>query len=99
MARHFMYVYEKIYKEYNVMQAEFRKIPIMGKRTSAADIKRVRSVISNSNYRVAQECQVIVSYPRMRIEGTEVVLGKPLIMLPNCRLVSIEELKQIELGG
>lgn len=56
MARNFMYVYERIYIEQNDMQAEFRKIPIKGKRTSAADVKRVRSIISDSNYKVAQEC-------------------------------------------
>lgn len=98
MARNFMYVHERIYKEQNAMLAEFRKIPVRGKRTSTADIKRVRNVVSGSGYRVARECQVIVSYPRMRIEGTEVVLGEPLIMLPDCRLVNMEQLKDIELG-
>ena len=98
MARNYMYVYERIYKEQNTMQAEFRKIPIKGKRTSAADVKRVRNIISDSNYQVAQECQVIVSYPQMCIAGTEVVLGEPLIMLPDCRLINIEQLKDIELG-
>ena len=53
MARNFMYVYERIYKEQNAMQAEFRKIPIKGKRTSTADVKRVRNIISNSSYQVA----------------------------------------------
>lgn len=99
MARNFMYVYERIYKECSDMQAEFRKIPIRGKRTSAADIKRVRSIISDSSYRIAQECKVIVSYPQMHIEGSNVVFGEPLIMLPDCRLISIEELRKIELGG
>lgn len=98
MARNYMYVYERIYKEQNAMQAEFQKIPIKGKKTSAADVKRVRSIISDSNYQVAQECQVIVSYPRMRIEGRQVVLGESLIMLPDCKLVTIEELQNIELG-
>lgn len=98
MARNFMYVYERIYKEQNAMQAEFRKIPIKGKRTSATDVRRVWSIISNSNYQVAQECQVIISYPQMCIAGTEVVLGKPLIMLPDCRLINMEQLKDIELG-
>lgn len=99
MARNYMYVYERIYKEQNAMQAEFRKIPIKGKRTSAADVKRVRNIISDSNYQVAQECQVIVSYPQMHIEGIEVVLGEPLIMLPDCRLINMEQLKDIEVGG
>lgn len=34
----------------------------------------------------------------MRIEGRRVVLGEPLIMLPDCRLVTIEELQDIERG-
>lgn len=68
------------------------------KRTSAADVKRIRNIISDSNYQMAQECQVIVSYPQMHIEGTEVVLGEPLIMLPDCRLINMEQLKDIELG-
>lgn len=99
MARGFLYVYERIYREETEMQAEFRKIPVNGKRTSVADQKRIRRVISDSSYRVAQECSVIVSYPRMRIEGQKVVLGDPLIMLPDCRLISIEKLKRIENGG
>ena len=98
MARNFMYVYERIYKEQNAMQAEFRKIPVKGKRTSAADVKRIRNIISDSNYQMAQECQVIVSYPQMHIEGIEVVLGEPLIMLLDCRLINMEQLKDIELG-
>lgn len=98
MARNFMYMYERILKEQSVMQAEFRKIQIRGKRTTAADIKWVRNIISDSNYQVAQECKVIVSYPQIHIEGTKVVLGNPLIMLPDCRIISIDELKEIELG-
>lgn len=98
MARNFMYVYERIYKEENVMQREFAKIPVNGRRTSVADQNRIQKIISDSAYQVAQECSVIVNYPRMRIEGKEVVLGQPSIWLPDCQLVSIEELKRIELG-
>ena len=63
-----------------------------------ADQKRVRKVISDNAYRIAQECSVLVSYPKMRIEGTAVNLGDVHIMLPDCRIISIEELKKIE-GG
>jgi hypothetical protein len=97
--RNFLYVHERIFKEQNAMKREFRKIPVNGKRTSRKDIRRVRKIISDSAYQVAQECQVIVSYPRMRIEGTEVVLGDPSILLPDCRLITIEQLRQIECGG
>jgi hypothetical protein len=99
MARNFLYVHERIFKEQNAMRREFQKIPVNGRRTSKQDIRRIRKVILDSSYQVAQECQVIVSYPKMRIEGTEVVLGEPLIMLPDCRLISIEQLRQIECGG
>lgn len=99
MARGFLYVYERIYKGETEMQAEFRKIPVNGKRTSVADQKRVRKIISDNAYRIAQECSVLVSYPKMRIEGTAVNLGDVNIMLPDCRIISIEELKKIERGG
>ena len=93
-----MYVHERIYKEQNAMFHEFNKIPVNGKRTSAVDIKRVQEIISRSCYRVGRECGVHVGYPQMRIEGKRVILGEPLIMLPDCRLITIEELKKIELG-
>lgn len=99
MARGFVYVYERILKEQNAMQEEFQKLAIQGKRTSAADQKRIWNIVLDVTYQVAQECSVIVSYPRMRIEGQKVVLGEPLIMLPDCRLISIEELKRIEKRG
>lgn len=99
MARGFLYVYERIYKGETEMQTEFRKIPVNGKRTSVADQKRVRKIISDNAYRIAQECSVLVSYPKMRIEGTAVNLGDANIMLPDCRIISIEELKKIERGG
>lgn len=98
MARNFLYVFERIYKEENAMQREFEKIPVNGRRTSKADIKRIRKIISDSSYQVAQECQILLSYPRMHIEGQKVVLGEPTIMLPDCRLINMEQLKDIELG-
>lgn len=99
MARGFLYVYERIYKGETEMQTEFRKIPVNGKRTSVADQKKVRKIISDNAYRIAKECSVLVSYPKMRIEGTTVNLGDVHIMLPDCRIISIEELKKIERGG
>lgn len=53
MARGFLYVYERIYKGETEMQTEFRKIPVNGKRTSVADQKRVRKIISDNAYRIA----------------------------------------------
>lgn len=98
MARGFMYVYERILKEQNAMDREFGKLSVNGRQTSQADQRRIRNIISNSSYQVAQECSVIVSYPLMRIEGRKVNLGKAHIMLPDCRIVSIEELRDIETG-
>lgn len=98
MARNFIYVYERIYKEQNAMEVEFRKLNIKGRQTSVADQKRINQICSDSSYRIAQECKVLVSYPRRRIEGRQVVLGEPTIMLPDCRLITMEELKRIERG-
>ena len=98
MARNFLYVHERIYREESAMQKEFAKLPISGKRTPPAAQRKIREIISNSSYQVAQECQVILSYPRMRIEGQRVVLGEPAIMLPDCRLINMEQLKDIEFG-
>lgn len=97
--RNFIYVYERIYKEAGAMKSEFAKIPVNGRQTSKSDQKRIKKIVSDAQYQIAQECSVIVSYPRMHIVGKEVVLGKPIIMLPDCRLVSIEELRRIETGG
>jgi len=48
-------------------------------------------------YQLAQECNVLVSYPQKAIAGKKVDLGGGmLILLPNCKLVTIEELKEIE---
>lgn len=59
----------------------------------------IASMDWDNAYRIAQECSVLVSYPKMRIEGTAVNLGDANIMLPDCRIISIEELKKIERGG
>ncbi|MEY8422728.1 hypothetical protein AALB52_08260 [Lachnospiraceae bacterium 38-14] len=98
MARNILYVYERIYKEENAMQREFSKIPVKGKQTSRADQRRIRKIVNDCIYQISQECSVIVNYPRMHIKGSKVVLGEPLIMLTDCRLISIKELEDIELG-
>lgn len=98
MARNFLYVFERIYKEANAMQREFTKIPVNGRHTSGADQKRIRKIVADSSYRAAQECAVIVNYPKVHIAGRQIVLGEPLIMLPDCRLINMEQLKDIELG-
>lgn len=98
MIRNFMYVHERIYKEQNAMQTEFSKLLINGRRTTVADLKKVKAIISDATYRMAQECQVLVSFPRWHIEGKKVVLRELSIMLPDCQLMTIEQLKDIEYG-
>jgi hypothetical protein len=93
-----MYVYERILKEQNAMDRKFNKLAINGRQTSKADQKRIRKIISDSSYQVSQECSVLVSYPQMRIEGRRVNLGEAHILLPDCRIVSIETLRDIETG-
>lgn len=97
--RNFLYVFERIYKAENAMQEEFKKILIKGRRTAEADQKRIKKIVSDSSYQIAKECQIILAYPSMYIAGQRVVLGEPIIMLPDCRLVNMEQLKDIELGG
>lgn len=90
MARGYMYVYERIFKEQNAMDREFGKLNVNGRQTTKADQRRIRKIISDSAYQVAQECAVLVSYPKMRIEGRRVNLGDPHILLPDCRIVGSE---------
>lgn len=98
MARGFMYVYERIFKEQNAMTREFKKLAVNGRHTSQADQKRIKKIISDSAYQVARECSVLVSYPKMHIEGRTVNLGEAHVLLPDCRIVSIETLRDIETG-
>lgn len=96
MARGYMYVYERIFKEQNAMDREFGKLNVNGRQTTKADQRRIRKIISDSAYQVAQECEVLVSYPKMRIEGRRVNLGDAHILLPDGRLVNMDELIKIE---
>ena len=66
MARGFLYVYERIYKGETEMQTEFRKIPVNGKRTSVADQKRVRKIISDNAYRKEAATNVWMQWKVLR---------------------------------
>lgn len=98
MARSYLYVHERIYKGRNAMQERFRQIPICGRKTLPSDLKRIRKVMSDETFRIARECSVIVGWPNMRVEGNKVVLGDERIILPNLKIISMEQLKRIELG-
>lgn len=93
-----LYAYKEIMKEQENVQKYFRNLPISGKRTSWQTVKKVRKIVSDMTYSIAQRCNIIVAYPRLNIQGTVVVLGEPTIMLPDCSIVNFEELKKIELN-
>ena len=89
-------VYERILMEEEKLLEELAKIPMDGRRTAPANARKAFKLISDSCYRLAQECNVLVSYPQKAIAGKKVDLGGMLILLPDCRLVTIEQLKEIE---
>lgn len=89
-------VYERILLEEKKLLEELARIPVDGRRTAPANARKAFKLISDMCYRLAQECNVLVSYPQKAIAGKKVDLGGMLILLPNCKLVTIEELKEIE---
>ena len=89
-------VYERILMEEEKLLEELAKIPMDGRRTAPANARKAFKLISDSCYRLAQGCNVLVSYPQKAIAGKKVDLGGMLILLPDCRLVTIEQLKEIE---
>lgn len=89
-------VYERILMEEEKLLEELAKIPMDGRRTAPVNARKAFKLISDSCYRLAQECNVLVSYPQKAIAGKKVDLGGMLILLPDCRLVTIEQLKEIE---
>lgn len=93
-----LYAHKQIKAEEEKIQELFINLPIKGKRTSTQTIKQVREIVFDMSYRIAQRCNIIVSYPRMSIQGTEVVLGEPSIILPDCQIVNFEQLREIELN-
>ncbi len=94
----YMKLHERIQMERERLQKELEKIPVDGRRTVPANARKAFSIISDSCYRLAQECNALVSYPQKVIAGKKIDLGEMLILLPNCKLVTIEQLKEIEEG-
>lgn len=86
--------YIKVYER--ILLEELAKIPVDGRRTAPVNARKAFKLISDMCYQLAQECNVLVSYPQKAIAGKKVDLGGMLILLPNCKLVTIEELKEIE---
>lgn len=94
----YMKIYERILLEKEKLHAELANIPVDGRRTVPANARKAFRIISDSCYRLAQELNVLVSYPHKAISGKKVDLGEMLILLPDCELVTIEQLKEIEEG-
>lgn len=61
-------------------------------------IKRIKELKLDASYRLAQKCNVMVSWHKMSIQGQRVVLGEASIILPDCTIVGFEKLKEIELN-
>lgn len=98
MAGHKVYVHEYINRESEKLVKRLNHMPLKGRQTSPAIIKRVKDEVGDLSFDIARTCNVAVSFPKLKIRGGEVVLGEPTIMLPNCKLVGMDELKRIEKG-
>lgn len=94
-----MYIYQKIQLEEKNFLNACEGLPIRGKRTSPDTVKWVKNTLSKICCRLSRYHNVLLTYPLMSIQGCKVVLGPAYIMLPNCRIVNIDQLKEIELNG
>lgn len=96
MATRYILTYEVIRKEEARLQEKIRLYPVNGRKTATATIKQIRKDIGDMTFRIARKCNVSVNYPRWSIQGKNLVLGEPTILLPSLRYVNFEELKRIE---
>lgn len=87
-----------ILQESKKFMQQCKNLSIKGKQTTTKTIKRLDQLKSDMTFLLARECNVLVTFPKMHIEGSKVVLGKPHIWLPNCRIVDFETLVAIEDG-
>lgn len=91
-------VHQRIRQEEKRLQSIYDGMPIKGKDTPPDTQKRVLQEMREMTFLLARECNVLVNYPKLSIQGTKVVLGLPSIMLPSCRFVSYEELRDLEIS-
>ena len=96
MARNKLLVYQVIAREAESLTARLNHMPLKGRKTSPEIVKRVKDEVDDMSFDIARACNVLVNYPRLSIQGDKVSLGEPSILLPNCRYVSLEQLKEIE---
>ena len=90
-------VHRRIQQEEKRLQMIYNGMPIKGRETRLDTQKRVVQEMQRMTFQLARECNVLVNYPKLSIQGTKVVLGEPTIMLPNCRFVSCGEVKEFEI--
>ena len=98
MARNKLFVYEVIELESSKLLKRLNRMPLKGKQTPPAIVKRVKNEVEEMTFDIARTCNVLVNFPKLTIQGSEVVLGEPTVMLQNCRLVNISQLREIEKG-
>lgn len=94
--RNRLFVYQVISREAESLTARLNHMPLKGRKTSPEIVKRVKEEVDDMSFDIARACNVLVNYPRLSIQGDKVSLGEPSILLPNCRYVSLEQLKEIE---
>lgn len=95
MAR--LYAYKCIQAEERKLQEQFENLPINGRKTTRQTIKRIKELKLDASYRLAQKCNVMVSWHKMSIQGQRVVLGEASI-ISGRTIVGFEKLKEIELN-
>ena len=96
--RGYKLVHQRIRQEEKRLQSIYDGMPIKGKDTRVDTQKRVLQEMREMTFLLARECNVLVYYPKLSIQGTKVVLGPPSIMLPTCRFVSYKEIKDLEIS-
>lgn len=89
-----LYAYKCIQAEERKLQEQFENLPINGRKTTRQTIKRIKELKLDASYRLAQKCNVMVSWHKMSIQGQRVVLGEASIILPDCTIVGFEKLKE-----
>lgn len=98
MKTQYKLVYRRIEQEEKELEMIYSHMPIAGKNTKPDVARRVRQELQDMTFRLARECNVLVNYPKLSIQGTKVVLGPPTILLPSCRFVTYEELRELEIS-
>lgn len=74
MAR--LYAYKCIQAEERKLQEQFENLPINGRKTTRQTIKRIKELKLDASYRLAQKCNVMVSWHKNEHTGTACSSGR-----------------------